>query len=337
MFYNDYNKLITEHFDITDRETRKTMLSINESDQVNVLTNLTSKLYDNIINKVDKIDMGEIPGTKGDITKLDNYEKIVECIDVMKNILDEYKQDKESVLIIDRALENIKLRKELFEKSFRYDIELPITFYNTMTLSVVTSLSLLISTCIEFIKSPKEDNFETSLDRVSEATAKQHLLFTNLHKFNESCKCGEFNKAMNFIIDGRTKKLSGVTMIASVALVAMLLNVVPILRELIFFFYYSRTKISDYFEVQADLLQIGAYNLDSTAKNKSKEEKKKIYTKQMKLVEKFRKFSSFFAIDSKKSEKDATKEIVASNKKQKITDVVDTMPDSAKIDKESIF
>ena len=49
-FYRDpiFEKAMTEYFDIEDHETRKILLNVNEADQSQVLTALTSKLYDNI-------------------------------------------------------------------------------------------------------------------------------------------------------------------------------------------------------------------------------------------------------------------------------------------------
>ena len=53
-----YEQIIKEYFDITHTETRKVLLAIDEADQNMVLTNLTSKLYDHIVGKVDDIEIG---------------------------------------------------------------------------------------------------------------------------------------------------------------------------------------------------------------------------------------------------------------------------------------
>ena len=62
----EVKKAFTEHLDLTDDLTRKAVIVMNEAEQTSVLTALTSKLYDNIVSKVDDIDFGEIPMTKGD-------------------------------------------------------------------------------------------------------------------------------------------------------------------------------------------------------------------------------------------------------------------------------
>lgn len=330
------NPLFTEamntYFDIDHEETRRVLLSIDEADQNNVLTALTSRLYDNIVEKVDDIDYGDIPYTKGDITKIPNYEKLVDCLEIMENIIDEFKQDKTCLLAVSNALENIKLRREMFEKAFRYNIELPVIAYSTISLAIISSTSLMISACIDFIKTPSEETFNVSVDRAGLAKTKDHMLFVNLQKFNKSCASGEFDKAMNYVIDNRVKNLTGTTtavlIVAGITGIGLILNIIPILRELIFFFYYSRTRVSDYFEVQANLLQMNAYNVENS-KTLDKEDRKKISSRQFKIADLFRKISNKIAITSKEGEVKATKDIVNSNKKFKTTDLMDEMPDSA--------
>ena len=80
--------------------------------------------------------------------------------------------------------------------------------------------------------------------------------------------------------------------------------------------------------MQADLLQMNAHNLELTS-TKDPEETKKIVKKQMKIVDMFRKISNKLQIKCKEAEVKATKEIVNNNKKNKIDDVVDEVPDSA--------
>ena len=155
----DYDTIMKEYFDITDTKTRKTLLAVNEADQNKVLTSLTSRLYDHLVTKVDDIDFGDIPNTKGDITKLKNYSDLNDCVDIMTNLLMEFKQDTTPITVIDKAINNIIARKELFEKGFRYKVELPMVLYSTMVLSIISATSFLISTCVEFIKTPNNDTF----------------------------------------------------------------------------------------------------------------------------------------------------------------------------------
>lgn len=324
-------KAIDEYFDASDRKTRKILMAVDETDQNQILSTLTSKLYDSIVTKVDDIDFGDIPRTKGDVTKLPNYDKIVDCIKTLNDILVQYKQDTEPVDTIDHALTNLRERKELFEKGYRYEIELPMIVYNTMYLSVISSISLMISTAIEFIKSPGQEGFDIALDKVSLVKTKESLLFVNLRKFNKACNSGQIDNALEAVIKNKMKNFTGVELglaASTVAVIGVLFAIIPIIRELIFFFYYSRTRVSEYFDAQADFLQMNAHNVQSGV-GKTEIDRKKVVTKQLKIVELLRKVAKKIAVDAKVSETSATKEITNTAKK-KIDDVTDgVVPDSA--------
>lgn len=327
----EYTLILKEHFDITDNNTRKIMLAINEEDQNHVLSNLTSKLYDNIVEKVDDIDYGDIPQTKGDITKLPNYLKLVECLEVIRDLLLEYKQSTKSVDTIIEALDNLKERKELFEKGFRYNIEFPMIIFSTISLSVISATSFLIASCIEFIKSPNQDNFDIIIDKVSLVKTKDNLLFENLDRFNKICNNGQLDKSIEYIIKSNQKNLTGIEptiLVGSVAIAGLILNIIPIMRELIFFFYYSKTRMADYLELQSELLQINAYNIEHS-ETLNKNDRKSISSKQYKIAEKLRKMSNFLEVKIKKAEKETSVEISNSNKKYKTDELVDELPDSA--------
>ena len=160
------------------------------------------------------------------------------------------------------------------------------------------------------------------------------MLYTSLKKFNKICKSGDFDKAMEHLIQNRITKLSegaigGAVAIAVTAgaIIALILNIIPILREIVFFFYYTRMRVSDFFDIQADLLQMNAYNVENNS-TKNDEQKEKIVSKQLKIVELFRKIANKIAINGKKAEVESTKEITSSNKKMKLGDVTDEIPDS---------
>lgn len=326
-----YDYIIKEYYDITDVDTRKIIVGVSEADKNQILSGITNKLYNNIIEKVDDIDFGTIPNSKGDITKIENYDKLIECVDLLRQIMREYNQDtKKNLDVITDAIQNVLDRKDLFMKSFQMNLELPMVLYSTIVLSIVSSVSFMISSCIEFIKSPNQDTFDIEIDKVALNKTKDNLLFSNLGKFNEACRKGQVDSSIDYIVKNRVKNFTGYEIglvLGGIAIVGILLNIIPIMRELIFFFYYTRVRVSDYFDVQADLLQMNAYNLE--AEGKQDEEKKKISKKQMKIVDLFRKISNKIAIDNKGSEVKATKELVDSSKKKyKYKDVSEVLPDS---------
>lgn len=321
----------TEYMDLSNSKTRKTILNMNEAEQSSALTALTSKLYDNIVTKVDDIDYGDIPSTKGDITKLSNYDKLRECIELLRNILIEFKQDTKPIDVIGESMGNIMSRKDLFSRAFRLNVELPIIMYNNTVLSIISAVSYMIATSIEFMKTPNRDSFQITLDKVSYTKTKSNMLYENLKKFNKSCSSGDFDKAMEHILQNRINKFGESAVVLGtfsvISGVLLILNIIPILREMVFFFYYTRMRVSEFFDIQADLLQMNAYNIQNN-ENINNEEKERIVSKQLKIVELFRKIANKISFTGKRAEVETTKEITNNNNKMKLEDISDEMPNN---------
>lgn len=325
-------KAMNEYFDHSDEETRKVLLAVNETDQSSILLSLTSKLYDSIIDKVDDINFDEIPASKGNISKLSNFDKMVETCTTIKQILTQYKQPTEdNIDQIIAAINNMNQLSPLFVKAYMLNMEMPIVMYNTITMAIIMSISYMISNCIEFIKTPTADSFETIINNTSLVKTKNHLLFTNLIKFNAACKKGEIEKVIDYVIKSRSKQFLGGALVVgeTIAIVGIMFNIIPIMRELIYFYYYNRVRISDYFALQSDLLVMNVYKIKQNEPDKFKAEKDSIIKQQTAIANTFRKIADAVAIDCKQSEKNATKELTSNNKKYKTTDIMDSIPDSA--------
>lgn len=329
-------RVFTEYFNIANRQTRRNLLSLNEAEQGALIKSITSKIYDKIVSKVDDIDYGEIPKTNGDITKLSKYSDLVECLNLIRSLVVEMKQDATPIDTVSEAISNIILLKETFERAFKNDTELPIIMYNNLVLAVVASISLMISTSVEFVKSPNSNSFDIILNKMAYNKSKNYMLFGTLKKFNKSCKKGDFAKAMDYAIKERVNHSTneaaalgavggffathGVAIAVGTVLSILAVFLIPgVLKELVFIFYHMRVRVSDFFNIQADLLEMNAYKLKNSETN-DQTTKEKIANKQMKLVANLRKIANFFAIKFKKAEVDTNNEMTADNKKMDLTD-----------------
>ena len=336
MIERELEVVLKEHFDTSNRRSMKTLLSLNEADQNQAMVALAAKLYEKIVAKVDDIDFGTIPASKGDITKIGNFMEMKDCMNTIREILVHYKQDTVQLDIIDRAIENIKSSKKIWEKAYVVDCDLAITFYNTITLSIVSAVSLLISSSIDFIKEPGQQSFQISFDRAGYNKTKDKLLFQNLEKFNKSYLKGDVEKLMNAVIKSNIDvkesameplsesiiAASTITALVSVIGAGMLIGIlltliIPVLHELVNALYCAKQSVSEYFEVQSKIVQFNAEQLKYNY-TKSEAEIKKIYDKQIKIAELFKKISDKFAVKMNKAESDA-KKLIEQEKKQKYT------------------
>ena len=410
--YKDPNDLvIREHFDLKDDATRKFIVSLNEDEKSTVVTALASALYDKIVAKVDDIDFGSIPKTKGDITKVDGYTNTIECLDIIKKLVTEYKESTEVVDTVIDAVNNIKQRKQLFMKAFALKVELPTMIYNLTTLAIEHSVSFLIAVCIDYVKSPDSGNIELAISRTSYKNAHDSLLFEQLRNFNISCGSGELDSTLAEVINKKVVReaaesdikedispamvgtvqavptpdgdfdifagepddnnppiiqpiipeeddpsittddediyndpsytepveegigtiIKGVLSVPVYALKGaayLVKSIIPTIRNIAYFFTSTKVKISEALAIQAQLLEINAYNLkNDTDSDLDATQRDKIASKQLKVADKLKKWSNKFAIDNKTSEKKAKEMAAEDEKKARKEDIANQIPD----------
>ena len=420
MFYNyDIDQILRENFDITDKTTRKYLVSLEEEDKSAVATALAAALYDKIVKKVDDIDFGTIPRSMGDITKIDGFQNTTECLDIIKKLVLEYKESTETVDVVINAIENIKARKALFMKGFSLNAPIVMTTYNLIVLAIEHSVSFLISVCIEYIKNNDTNTMDMALDKAAYNNAQDNLLFQQVASFNTSCGSGELDSAFSELLKAKPVKedgeiyigaerdpnrveiidktdnnsglfsgefdyneptniepiipeaddpditsdevdyefnedetkpafdvpvntneaafsiaaiwggltlaqkilvgtglglaLGGTILKGSVFIVKVLL---PKLRNLSYFFIHSRVKLSDTLAIQAQMLEMNAYNLQYDNDSSLDETKRqKVASKQLKVANNLKKWSNKFAIDNKTAEKKVEVEVKEDDKK----------------------
>jgi len=337
--YKEYEDVIKEHFDIfgTDEETNA-LTNINEADQSAVLLSLTNKFYDYIITKVDDIDFGEIDITRGDITKLSNYKRMVQCLIDIIDIIKEYKQETSLVDDVLTCIDNIESSRDLWVKSYNVHNPLGQTMYRTMTLACIEATAVLVVNTIDFIKSPSSDTFQASFDKIAYNKTKNGLLFENIRSFNSAYSKGQVAKAMNYVLEASKKNFVGEVGVGAgiIALSIIVINIIPILRELIFFFFYIRVSVADFFSIHANMIEMNLLNIDAR-KDIDKEKKKKITQKQKAIAEKFKAFANKIQVKTREAEYNTYKEIKANEKKYTASEVLETMPDSASSGSGSLF
>lgn len=366
----------TKFFNIEDEKTRKILLAVNEADQELIMKSLASKLYEHIVNKIDDVDFGTIPLSKGDIEKIDRYEQLVDCINVLTQVLQNYHQDTSSVDTVNIALQNMIDHKEIFKQAYRLNVEMPIITYNTMALSIICSVSLLISAHIEFIKMNDNKGYNIAFDKASKVKSKDKLLFKTLEDFNKMCSSGEFDKTMDYVIKNNMRmkheayyaedseavneSIGGILGTAAGSMMAnapmatskiiagiggfagahpvvagiagVIIGIIALfwlLRKAIYFFFYARTKLSDYFDLQSALLYMNAMNIENSLTRDDKEKEKTI-AKQRSLANAFQKLAEKLKVKEKTAEAKAESDIKKDDsQKFNINDVVDSTPDSA--------
>lgn len=336
---NIYQKMIYEYSDVNDSSSFIKLMSLNEADQGRVMANLAGKLYNHIVNEITDVDFGDIPKSKGDITKIPNYLDMVDCINIIHNVCIRCKQKTTATDTLFKAIDNLKESKDIWRKSFDLKVSLGMNTYNSLALSIVCATSLLISTSIEFIKDQNSQEFEIILNKVAHQKTMESVLFKSLQEFNKGYSTGEFMKAieitnnskrniseselmsfdesaivdsllaaargtLNLFGDGVVGKAvsittGAVTIVGAIALIGAI--VIPAIRNAVHFFYRSKQKLSDYFAIQAALIEMNANNLKYNI-SKSEKEREQIYKAQMKWAARFKKLSDSLSTKMRKAD-----------------------------------
>lgn len=322
-----FRKVIVEYMDYTDIETNRRLMALDEEEQNTLLLSLTKKFYGMIIGKVDEVDFGEIPSTKGDITKLSKYKELIQCLELMKGIFEQYRENTEPVKVINTAIDNVIMNRDLFVSSYVNKIELGIYMYNTITLSIINALSYMISVCIEYVKDPKKEGLKIVMDKTGIGKVKDHLVYENLIKFNDACRKGDVENSLRPLVRSKAKNFVTAALFSFKSVLVLggvLLAILPLIRDLVYFFFATKARVSTYFDVQATLLEMNAQEIkDGSAQ--SEEDKQKVIRRQLRIAGLFRKLSDFLAVEAKQSERKATNDIKEDSKSYKI-DEVETNP-----------
>lgn len=355
----DYMQIVSEAYDLSDPYIKKKVIFCNEAKRQENIENIVGRLYTHIKNDVTGIDFGTIPRSKGIITKIDNYNGLIDCINSIHDLVKSYNQPTKSVDELTTAINNIKNRERVFTKAFTLNIEFPIMLYNMTVTAIVSATSLLMSSSVEFIKNG-HDSFTTSLDKVGYVKSKDHLMIEYVSQFNRNCANGTIDKLVNSCIKnnitntnestivnaqnvnsinegiftdtddrGNTKLNDTAKAIIGIATGAGLKAAAPLLnnpfgifitavigagitavlflflfRKVAFFVLKTRMDISDWFEIQANYLQINAENLKYRDDPKGDDHKKKVYDAQMKWVDRFKKIANKLALTDSKARKE---------------------------------
>ena len=321
----EFKQIVSEYMDIADYKTTTRLYNLDEAEQNTVLLSLTNKLYQMIVAKIDDVEKGDIPKSRGDITRLPKYAQLKECARTLTDIFEQYKEDTTPVKVIENAIDNLDDNSDVFVQSYMAKVDFGIMLYESVTLAVIGSLSYMIACCIEYVKDPKNDGLTIVMDKTGVAKVKEHLLYENLVKFNEACRTNDVENAIRPLIKNRTQNLFGVggMVLVKGLLIAVptIIALIPLIKDLVYYFFAARQRVSVYFDIQADLLEMNANELKDNPNITTDADKKSVIRKQLQVARTFRQIADKLAVEAKTAENKADKEIKKDNKKYRIDDV----------------
>lgn len=274
----------------SSKEDRQYMEKMSKDDIHKVNGQQVQNLYQAIMKK-SNIDFGDIPDSKGDIEKVKYYDSTKECLTVLEDLFHKNNISEPNLDVIKLAISNMKRFRPQFMNGFKMKHEFIMLTYNSLVMSIIDGTDALIGSYMDFLVTDNANYaFNPHLDKKRSSVA-----LNNLSSFNKYCERNQFGDALNYMLDEHTKNFMGETVLVTGAIILLLLNIVPLIREIVYFYYHKRVQMSDYLAMQASFLEMNKLAVQASKKGPS--DKKAILKKQEAVIKKMRKLSDKLAID----------------------------------------
>jgi len=287
---------------------RREIFSLTEAEEIKLSNNMITKLYTSAINKK-HVNFEGIPQSKGDVTKYSGYTSMVESLTLLRQIADNNNHKIDEIGIVEKALGNIVAYRDVFEKGFKLNKEFIIMEYNVLVYTCVSAISYLIVSYVEYIK--RIDKIEFSI--VDSRYGTGYIGISSLDSFNKSVASGDFAKSINSVVKSGVHESLSVAAGVAGGIILGSIGLVAIIRRMIFQFYYSRMKLSNYLEVQAYFLELNKNNINANSNRMSPDKKKEVIRKQEALIAKLHSYADKLKVDSTMTDKKVESEIKKEN------------------------
>jgi hypothetical protein len=304
---SDFHSFVNEH---TTGISHVDFNLLQESSQINMTDKVLDKIFDSMMNKYSRIDFGEIPMSRGELVTFKYYDNMTACINILLDMNNRVKDFPEAIVLRDARDGLIRL-SPLFKRGFTEKNSYVIIVYNIMVMSLFEGTSAVISSMIDYIKSG--NGYEASLSNYRNSG--QSILLNSLREFNKTVKDGTMVKYINQAFKGpevQHEAAIGAAVILGITLanwakiagtIWLGTKIIPIIKELVYLYFATMNKISDAAKVQAEFLETNINILTARGADP------KVISRQVAIVEMFKKTSRVFAVNHEKAEHSVKAEV----------------------------
>lgn len=304
-------------------EDKQFMRNMKKEDINQINATLVQKLYESVL-KHNKCDFGDIPKSKGDISKVTGIDTCTESLEILKQLHEKHGVPTNDIDTITTSISIMTRYKRQFESGFKLNNDYLIILYNTIVMAIMDGTSMLIADYTNYMVTPDTVEYSGVAGRNKKHGA---VSIESLKRFNSLDASGSLDSTINAILTGSTKSSAGtrgkekVTESAaallsgiSVVTITVLLSikaVITLLRELIFYFYHLRVSLAEYLDAQAAFLEMNRLVIENS--NRPASQKKEIIKKQEKVILKLRRISDKLKIKSEDTTVLAKKDLEKEN------------------------
>ena len=248
------------------------------------------------ISKTDKFEK-EILASKGDISKIKRFSITVSILRLLTR--DKNKNISRRAEQILRLHGNVAHMKSYFMRGYQTKGSLNGSFVWGTYVIYVTYIAAATSHLIAIHAGQMK---------------KESFLLSQLDAQNKAFGDGTMKKWCEFFLKKKGEKEAvkeDFGIVVGVAAVGIILTVAFFLRVLVFYFYYSRMQLSDYFNQQSDYFNLHASEVKKSGLDSS--QKEAVIKNQKVWADRFSKLSEFVVVDDLKAAKKSKDFVKASN------------------------
>jgi hypothetical protein len=270
--------------------------SLQENDKKNLSVDLINSVVDSIKEKSNNIKMEEIEKTKGDISRIKNFEDIKDSVRFLTKLYNIENNAPDIIPNLNQALINLDKYKKEFQEAYRQDNFLLKTYYESVVFSLIFSITYLVTNAIKY-KQDKAGNLIMSFEDDLEKGTDTNYTFNSVRKFNKYIEDGKFEKFTNKSLDNENFFAA---VGAGLSIIILTFFFVWTIRQIIYFVYFTRAKVSDYLNSIANYVELNKESISSDDDAKEK---------QAKLASKLRDVADKIDVQKRKGNAEAKKEI----------------------------
>lgn len=299
--FDKKSDFISANIEIKNISESVKITKLSESEKTTMSIDVARKIYELASQKLPYIDFGDIPLSKGDLTRFTHYTTMTDALDILEEAFKGTQVP--DIITVRQAINNLIANKDHFTKAYIDNISGAVYLYQLTVLACLQSISLMISSYLNYVKNPDNSfTVELAISTTKKIKSIDTMCVNSLEEFNKFC----LQNGVKHMVYG-SKELLGTSIalggvISAGAIAVLMILIVPVMRELIYQFYYSRTSISNYIETQVHLIELHN-SVDNVDKKASK--------KQEKIASKLQKIADFIKVDVKGADTKAAKTISA--------------------------
>lgn len=305
--FDKKSDFICKYTEIKNMSESIKIAKLDESEKNAISIDVAKKMYELAVQKMPSIDFGEIPLSKGDLTRFTHYTTMTESLDILEEAFGTTQVP--DIITVRQAINNLIANKDHFTKAYIDNISGAIYLYQVTVLACLQSIALMISSYLNYVKNPDGSfTIELAISTTKKIKSMNTLCINSLETFNQFC----LQNGVKHMVYG-SKELLGTSValggiIGTGVIVVLMIMIIPVMRELIYQFYYSRTSFSNYIETQIKLINLH-HNVDFVDK--------RVVQRQSKIVSILQKLSDFIKVDIKDSDAKTNKVLATEKVKAK--------------------